>query len=149
MPHLVNLACDLHGDLSDLSRRADVPLPTLERARAVLDLHGEAGLAALVPVRATAELQAFHGQQIERWLQRELTGLPLEIRSSRNRHTLLVKGRERFQLRFLPDASRWILFHRQQRSWWPVAPGRPCLSLTDWLGQVRQILTGVSGPRRA
>ncbi len=149
MPDLKNLAPDLEGDLDDLCRRTGVPLRTLERARAVLALHGVAGLAALAPVRATPELQTFHSQQITGWLRRELTGLPLEVRTARNRHTLLLSGRECLQLRFLPEASRWVLFRKRQQTWWPLPPGRPCLSLTDWLGQVRQVLTGVSSRQQA
>lgn len=148
MPDLKTLVSQLEGDLEDLSRRCGLPQRTLERARAAQRLAGEVGLAALGPVRATPELEAFHRQQIEHWLQRELAGGALQVRSARNRHTVLVAGREQFQLRFLPDACRWLLFHKQQRAWWPVPPRRPCLSLTDWLGQVRQSLTGVGGKAR-
>lgn len=141
MADLRFLASHLEEDLQSLSLGTGIPRKTLERARAAWSLVGAAGLQALGPLRATPELEAFHHRQIELWLRREVPDLAVEIRSARNRHTIMVDGRDSFQLRFVPDACRWILFERRERSWWPGATGRPCLALTDWLGQIRRRLT--------
>lgn len=143
MPDLLALGDQLEDDLHVLARRTGLPRITLERAQAAWRAAGRAGLQALGPLRAVEPaLESFHRDRIEDWLQRELPEHGLQVRARRGRFTVQVLGRERFQLRFVPDACRWLLFVRRGRAWWPDEPGRPCLSLADWLGQLRQVLTG-------
>jgi hypothetical protein len=141
MPDLPSLAPLLTEDLEKVSRRTGLPRKTLERARAAWDLAGRVGLQALGPVRSTPALESFHLERIRQWLDRELRSLGMEVHARRNRFTLQVRGRACFQLRFVPDSCVWLLFERRQGAWWPCPPSRPCLSLTDWLGQIRRRLT--------
>ena len=141
MPDLRTLGPRLEEDLDQLAAEVGLPRRTLERARAFAGLAGPAGLQCLGPLRPTPALEAFHRQQVEKWLARELPGRALQVHARRNRYTLEVEGRQDLQLRFVPDSCRWFLLVRRQGSWWPHLPSRPCLSLTDWLGQVRQLLT--------
>ncbi len=141
MADLQSLAPLLTEDLERVSRSTGIPGRTLERARAAWALAGRVGLQALGPVRSTPTLENFHLERIRQWLDRELVGQGLEIRCRRNRFTLKVDDRDAFQLRFLPDSCAWLLFERRQGSWWPWTPSRPCLSMTDWLGQIRRRLT--------
>jgi hypothetical protein len=141
MPDLSSLPPLLAEDLEKVSRNTGIPLKTLERARAAWELAGCVGLQALGPVRSTPALEAFHLERIRQWLDRELKSLDLEVHARRNRYTLQVHGRDSFQLRFVPDSCAWLLFERRQGSWWPYPSSRPCISLTDWLGQLRRRLT--------
>ena len=142
MVELRALAPDLEGDLDELARRTGRPRAGLEEARDALRLAGLPGLAALgLNRRLEPTLEEFHRQRIQAWLERELAGWNLEVRDARGRVTVRVDGRDRFQLRFVPDGCRWFLFQKRGRSWRLWLPPRPCLSLTDWLGQVRQELT--------
>ena len=64
----------------------------------------------------------------------------------------MVNGvrKEWLQLRFAPRCSRWLIMRRgglkvapelNGHTWFPHRPDRPCLSLSDWLGQIRKLLT--------
>jgi len=147
MSDLESLAPLLAEHLEDVSRTTGLPRKTLERARDAWAQAGRVGLQALVRVRSTPILEAFHLERIRQWLDREVDGQDLKFHCRHNRFTLQVHGRDAFQLRFLPDSCAWLLFERRQGTWWPLTPTRPCLSLTDWLGQVRRRLTLVPKSR--
>ncbi|MGM9993023.1 MAG: hypothetical protein ACI376_09330 [Candidatus Bruticola sp.] len=115
---------------------------------------GEAGLSCLKVQKLEPAMQDFFASLILNYLNRELPNLNWQIKIKSNFFSLswIVKGqrKEWLQLRFAPRFSRWMIVRRgglKVRSdlhgsvWFPHNPDRPCLSLSDWLGQIRKLLT--------
>ena len=106
---------------------------------------GRAGLCALLPQpKLSAEFSQFHQKTIADWLQRELASFSPGVSASNCKYTMTFSRGPQLQLRFVPRFSRWMLLVRRRGYWWPHVPAKNkrCLALTDWLGQVRQIVTG-------
>lgn len=100
----------------------------------------------------TAEItQNFYIQVIFNYLNRELKEYNWQIKSRRNSYTLTWrKGAREYsslQLRFDRQTCRWELFKRgpfnprAPHSWQNHIPDRACLSLNDWLTQIRKLIT--------
>lgn len=135
-----HLAERLRQDLHDLAHETGIPLLTLQRAQAALQAAGEPGLAALGRTRSLdPALREHYRKCLQDWLDREIPGHTVQAQG--NRFTIGT----RLQLRFVPDAARWLLLTRRSGAWHPHVPRKACLSLTDWLNQVRQIVTSPSG----
>ncbi len=128
--------------------------PDLNLYGLALEVGGRAALHSMRRSPLSSELSAFFAAQISAFLKRELPALEWEVQVRDNFFTLswLEGGRrvEWLQLRFSPLFCRWFLWQRgafkvlpQQhpRRWYPQRPERPCLSLGDWLGQIRKLLT--------
>lgn len=86
-------------------------------------------------------LSRFFAARIQAWLERELGPGALTVSAAGASFTLRGDRGPRFQLRLDPKRCRWHLRARLGRSWQACPPSRPCLSLTDWLGQVRRRAT--------
>ncbi len=115
---------------------------------------GEAGVACLRSAPLDRIMQDFFAVLILNYLHRELGDLDWKIKTQDNFFTLTwpVKGvrKEWLQLRFAPNCNRWLLMRRGNlkvkpdlngHTWFPHQPDRPCLSLSDWLGQIRKLMT--------
>lgn len=129
------------------------PLESLITEQANL-IAGSAGVNCLQKAKLDPVMQNFFATLILNYLNRELADLNWQIKVKDNFFTLtwLVKGirKEWLQLRFSPRCSRWLLMRRGNLKvkqelngniWFPHAPDRSCLSLSDWLGQIRKLLT--------
>ncbi|MBQ7503543.1 hypothetical protein IJT93_12680 [bacterium] len=101
----------------------------------------------------TAEItQNFYIQVIFNYLNRELSGYNWRIKPQRSSYTLTwqkgSKSCSSLQLRFDRRTCLWALFKRGRfnpqapHSWQRHEPDRRCLSLNDWLTQIRKLLTG-------
>ena len=115
------------------------------RAELACQSSGRAGLCALQAPPALPPLQtAAYERFIASWLRREMNGYDPQISAQGSRFTLSFSQGPKLQLRFVPRYCRWILMVKRGRFWWPHVParGKRCLALCDWLGQVRQIVTG-------
>ncbi|MGM9998904.1 MAG: hypothetical protein ACI38Q_05880 [Candidatus Bruticola sp.] len=115
---------------------------------------GEAGLSCLKVQKMEPTMQNFFASLILNYLNRELPELNWQIKVRNNFFSLswIVKGqrKEWLQLRFAPRFSRWMIVRRgglkvranlNGNLWFPHEPDRQCLSLSDWLGQIRKLLT--------
>ena len=115
---------------------------------------GLAGIACLRQAKLDPIMQQFFANLIMSYLNRELADREWQIKVKDNFFTLtwLVNGvrKEWLQLRFAPRCSRWLIMRRgglkvapelNGHTWFPHRPDRPCLSLSDWLGQIRKLLT--------
>ena len=115
---------------------------------------GKVGLNCLRQTALDQTMQNFFVSLIINYLNRELADLEWQIKVKDNFFTLtwLVNGvrKEWLQLRFAPRCSRWLIMRRgglkvkpelNGHTWFPHQPDRPCLSLSDWLGQIRKLLT--------
>lgn len=117
---------------------------------------GRGGLECLKPAcQLDASLQIFFCQLMLSYLNREMGELEWQAKARGSYFTLSWRRGARrtagFQLRFAPSHCRWLLMKRGfYRSyvdlpaglWFPHQPDRSCLSLSDWLGQVRKLITG-------
>ena len=117
----------------------------IRRAELACQSGGRAGLCALLPQpKLPASFVQFQQNNIANWLQRELADFSPRVQASNCKYTLTFSQGPQLQLRFVPRYSRWLLLAKRQGYWWPHVPAKHkrCLALTDWLGQVRQIVTG-------
>lgn len=100
----------------------------------------------------TAEItQNFYIQVIFNYLNRELKEYNWRIKAQRNSYTLSwQRGSENcssLQLRFDRQTCLWELFKRGRfnprapHRWQSHVPDRACLSLNDWLTQIRKLIT--------
>lgn len=118
---------------------------SISRAELACWSGGRAGLCSLLPQpKLPTELTQFHQATITNWLQRELAPFSPNVAAANCKYTLSFSQGPKLQLRFVPRYSRWMLLVKRQGYWWPHVPAKNkrCLALTDWLGQVRQIVTG-------
>lgn len=76
-------------------------------------------------------LTEHHRRSIQEWLDRELPGHT--VTAGRNSFRIGPK----YRLGFDPDTARWQLYVHNRRH----EPNKACLSLTDWLNRLRQIVT--------
>ena len=120
----------------------------IARAQLACQSSGRAGLNALLPQpKLDAAFTTSQQRAIENWLQRELSAYAQDIKAANCRYTIKCSQGPQMQLRFSARYSRWLLLVRRERYWWPHLPRRKrCLALVDWLGQVRQIVTGRCSP---
>ena len=129
------------------------PLESLIKEEANV-IAGSAGVRCLQKAKLDPVMQKFFANLILSYLNRELANLNWQIKVKDNFFTLswLVKGvrKEWLQLRFAPRCSRWLIMRRgglkvrqelNGNIWFPHTPDRFCLSLSDWLGQIRKLLT--------
>jgi len=85
-------------------------------------------------VKPDPEVMRFYARAAQAWLNLEALDVPVRFEAPDR----LSLG-EDFQLRLLPNDSRWQLRRRRGRSWRAWVPERPCLSLVDWLAQIRKV----------
>ncbi len=122
--------------------KRDLEIARLQRA---CQASGRAGLNALMPRQALAPEQAqMYAKAMLNWLNREMGSFEPRLECRYHKFTLSFNKGPHLQLRFSPRFCRWILLVRCQRYWWPHIPDsrKRCLSLCDWLGQVRRLITG-------
>ncbi len=142
--------------MSQQAEKKGLPIPTSnslikEQAYAIAQ---QAGVDCLRSAPLDQAMQFFFANLIINYLRRELADLEWQIKVKDNFFTLtwLVNGVRKgwLQLRFAPSRSRWLLMRRGDlkvkpelngHTWFPHQPDRPCLSLSDWLGQIRKLLT--------
>lgn len=128
-------------------------LQDIERLERACLASGCAGLLALKENSPlTPELQAFYCEQISAWINRELSDYRPTVSANKSRFAIDFaqcgpSHISHFHLRFVPSKCRWLLLFKgmpgQRSTWWVHLPAHnhKCLSLTDWLGQVRQLVT--------
>ena len=125
----------------------------LSRLEDACQASGKAGLRAMLKREApNNELYVFWGKEINNWLQRELCAYQPEVSQKSARFDIACvnnKGKRiRLQMRFAAPYSRWLLLVWKNGRWNPLVPARKCLSITDWLGEVRHIATGWAGGKK-
>lgn len=106
---------------------------------------GRAALHALRPqTKLDPALVKHHKRVIENWLNREMSAFAPKVSVSMHKYTVSFNNGMRLQLRFSSHFSRWILLVKRDTYWWPQLPppGKVCISLPDWLGLMRQVVTG-------
>lgn len=117
--------------------------------------YGPHGADCLHPHDINRELQLFFRQIILEYLNREFAHMEWEIEISRNFFTLVHSADGHrvkwLQMRFAPSRCCWLLMRRggfkaakelNGNLWYPHTPDRSCMSLSDWMGQIRKIITG-------
>jgi hypothetical protein len=85
-------------------------------------------------VKPDPEVMRFYARAAQAWL--DLEALEVSVRFEPPDRLSLGDG---CQLRLVRDDSRWQLRQRRGSSWRAYRPARPCLSLVDWLAQVRKV----------
>ncbi len=80
------------------------------------------------------EVMRFYARSAQNWLDLEMPGVAVAFRPPD-----CLRVGEGFELQLLPGDSRWQLRQLQGRAWLPFPASRPCLSLVDWLAQVRKV----------
>lgn len=71
------------------------------------------------------------------------TELPGNASSARERRPAVPRKAHlrQAQLRLVPSLCRWLLFTKLSGQWHPYLPQHQCLAFTDWLCQVRRLVT--------
>lgn len=116
----------------------------LQRA---LGAGGPESALALSPCRAIEpRLLQFYADQALEWLRRELPDREWRARTRTHRITL-EGGRRGYQLRLVSDRCRWLLLVGTSRRWTVPPMLGPCLSLVDWLRQIRHLEGSQAGSR--
>lgn len=80
------------------------------------------------------EVMRFYAHSAQSWLDLEVPGIAVAFHPPDR-----LRLGEGFELRLLPDDSRWQLLQLQGRAWRAYAPSRPCISLVDWLAEIRRV----------